>query len=61
MIRQRKNHAKPATAAAALEADWRRTPDREALQLRGMPAAPSPLKPAAIRAACRQARHTQVS
>ena len=36
------NHADPATVAAALEADWRRTPGREALQLRGMPAAPAP-------------------
>ncbi len=54
------NHADPATVAAALEADWRRTPGREALTIRGMPAAPAPLKPAAIRAARRQARHTQV-
>jgi len=46
--------------AAALEADWRRTPGREALTIRGMPAAPAPLKPAAIRTARRQARHTQV-
>ena len=53
------NHADPATVAAALEADWRRTPGREALTIRGMPAAPAPLKPAAIRAARRQARHTQ--
>ena len=54
------NHADPAAVAAALEADWRRTPGREALTIRGMPAAPAPLKPAAIRAARRQARHTQV-
>ncbi len=54
------NGADRATVAAALEADWRRTPGREALQLRGMPAAPAPLKPAAIRTARRQARHTQV-
>jgi radical SAM superfamily enzyme YgiQ (UPF0313 family) len=54
------NHADPATVAAALEADWRRTPGREALTIRGMPAAPAPLKPAAIRTARRQARHTQV-
>ena len=54
------NGADRATVAAALEADWRRTPGREALQLRGMPAAPVPLKPAAIRTARRQARHTQV-
>ena len=53
------NHADPATVAAALEADWRRTPGREALTIRGMPAAPAPLKPAAIRTARRQARHTQ--
>ena len=54
------NGADRATVAAALEADWRRTPGREALQLRGMPAAPAPRKPAAIRTARRQARHTQV-
>jgi radical SAM superfamily enzyme YgiQ (UPF0313 family) len=54
------NHVDPATVAAALEADWRRTPGREALTIRGMPAAPAPLKPAAIRTARRQARHTQV-
>ena len=54
------NHADPATVAAALEADWCRTPGREALTIRGMPAAPAPLKPAAIRTARRQARHTQV-
>jgi hypothetical protein len=53
------NGADRATVAAALEADWRRTPGREALTLRGMPAAPAPLKPAAIRTARRQARHTQ--
>jgi radical SAM superfamily enzyme YgiQ (UPF0313 family) len=56
----RENHADPATVAAALEADWRRTSGRESLILRGMPAAPAPLKPAAIRTARRQARHTQV-
>jgi hypothetical protein len=55
------NHADPAIVATALEADWCRTPGREALQLRGMPAAQAPLKPAAIRAARRQARHTQVA
>jgi len=54
------NHADPAAVAHALEADWRRTPGREALTIRGMPAAPAPLKPAAIRTARRQARHTQV-
>jgi hypothetical protein len=53
------NGADRATVAAALEADWCRTPGREALTLRGMPAAPAPLKPAAIRSARRQARHTQ--
>jgi radical SAM superfamily enzyme YgiQ (UPF0313 family) len=52
------NGADHATVAAALEADWSRTPGREALQLRGMPAA-APSKPAAIRTARRQARHTQ--
>ena len=52
------NGADRATVAAALEADWRRTPGREALTLRGMPAAPAPRKPAAIRTARRQARHT---
>ena len=36
------NHADPATVAVALEADWRRTPGREALTIRGMPAAPAP-------------------
>jgi hypothetical protein len=55
------NGADRATVAAALEADWRRTPGRESLQLRGMPAAPAPLKPAAIRTARRQARHSQVN
>ena len=54
------NGADRATVAAALQADWRRTPGREALTIRGMPAAPAPLKPAAIRTARRQARHTQV-
>ena len=54
------NGADRATVAAALETDWRRTPGREALSLRGVPAAPAPLKPAAIRAARRQARHTHV-
>jgi radical SAM superfamily enzyme YgiQ (UPF0313 family) len=53
------NGADRATVAAALEADWRRTSGREALQLCGMPAAPTPRKPAAIRTARRQARHTQ--
>ena len=53
------NGADRATVAAALEADWRRTPGRETLTLRGMPAAPAPAKPAAIRTARRQARHTQ--
>ncbi len=55
------NGAECATAAAALQADWRRTPGREALLLRGAPVSPAPLKPAAIRAARRQARHTQAS
>ena len=54
------NHADPATVAGALGADWRRTPGREALALRGMPAAPAPRRPAALRTARRQARHTQV-
>jgi hypothetical protein len=54
------NHADPAAVAAALQADWSRTRGREALQLRGMPVAPAPLKPAALRTARRQARHTQV-
>jgi radical SAM superfamily enzyme YgiQ (UPF0313 family) len=74
------NHADPATVAAALEADWRRTPGREALVLRGAEsgkrkvesgeeeaAHPSGVrsphsaleKPAAIRTARRQARHSQ--
>ena len=43
------NHANPATVAVALEADWRRTPGREALTLRGIPADPAPLKPAGRR------------
>jgi len=47
-------------AAATLQADWHRTPSRETLALRGMLAAAPPSKPAAIRAARRQARHTQV-
>ncbi|MEO6742403.1 MAG: radical SAM protein [Chthoniobacteraceae bacterium] len=54
------NGADRATVAGVLETDWRRTPGREALSLRGVPAAPAPLKPAAIRAARRQARHTQL-
>ncbi|MFN0078351.1 MAG: DUF4080 domain-containing protein [Prosthecobacter sp.] len=45
-------------AAATLEADWHRTPSREALNLRGMITAPVLLKPAAIRTARRQERHT---
>ena len=48
-----------AAAADSLAQDWRRTPGREALLLRGVPASPAPLKPSAIRAARRQARHTQ--
>ena len=48
-----------AAAADSLAQDWRRTSGREALQLRGVPASPAPLKPTAIRAARRQARHTQ--
>ena len=52
------NGADRAAAAAALEADWRRTPGREALSLRGVPVPPARPKPAAIRAARRQARHT---
>ena len=43
------NGADPATVAAALEADWRRTPGRKALTLRGMPAAPARRKAAARR------------
>jgi hypothetical protein len=44
-------------AASTLEADWHRTPSREALNLRGRSAAL--VKPAAARAARRQERHTQ--
>ncbi|MDZ4402499.1 DUF4080 domain-containing protein [Prosthecobacter sp.] len=47
-------------AAAALEADWHRTPSREALNLRGMTTTPALLKPAAVRTARRQERHTQL-
>ncbi len=46
-------------AATTLQADWHRAPSREALTLRGMTAKPAPVKPAALRAARRQARHTQ--
>ncbi len=52
------NGADSATVADALQADWRRTAGRESLSLRGVPSAPAPLKPAAIRSARRQARHT---
>ncbi len=55
------NGADRAAVAATLDADWRRTPGREALSLRGVPAAPAPPKPAAIRAARRQARHTHAA
>ncbi|MEO6787739.1 MAG: DUF4080 domain-containing protein, partial [Chthoniobacteraceae bacterium] len=51
--------ANATVAAESLAEDWRRTPGREALHLRGMPVARVPLKPAAIRTARRQARHTQ--
>jgi len=44
-------------AATTLETDWHRTPSREALSLRGKVA--SAEKPAALRAARRQARHVQ--
>jgi len=44
-------------AATTLEADWHRTPSREALSLRGKMT--SAEKPAALRAARRQARHVQ--
>ena len=47
------NHAGPATVAAALQADWKRTRGREALTLRGVTAA-------ALRTARGQARHTRV-
>ena len=46
-------------AAATVQADWHRAPSREALTLRGTAAKPAPMKPAALRAARRQARHTQ--
>ena len=45
--------------AAALDADWRKTPGRESLALRGAPAKAVVLKPTAIRASRRQARHPQ--
>ncbi len=45
-------------AATTLETDWHRTPSREALSLRGKTS--STEKPAALRAARRQARHVQV-
>jgi hypothetical protein len=44
-------------AASTLEADWHRTPSREALNLRGR--STTLVKPAAARAARRQERHTQ--
>ena len=44
-------------AASTLEADWHRTPSREALNLRGRSTAL--VKPVAARAARRQERHTQ--
>ncbi|MDB6139005.1 MAG: rimO 2 [Verrucomicrobiaceae bacterium] len=47
-------------AATTLLTDWHRTPSRESLALRGVAPAPAKLKPAAVRAARRQARHTQV-
>ena len=43
-------------AASTLEADWHRTPSREALNLRGRK---DTQKSAALRAARRQSRHTQ--
>jgi hypothetical protein len=42
--------------ASTLEADWHRTPSREALNLRGRKDAQ---KSAVLRAARRQSRHTQ--
>ncbi len=55
----RENGASPERVAAALEADWHRTPGREALVLRGMPGAPAAEKSASTRTARRQARHMQ--
>ena len=70
------NHADPATVAAALEADWHRTPGREPLNLRGAESGRrraesgkeeaanlSALRspPSALQKARRQARHTQVN
>ncbi len=52
------NGAECGSVAAALQTDWRRTPGRESLSLRGVSVMPAPPKPAAIRAARRQARHS---
>ncbi len=47
-------------AASTLEADWHRTPSREALNLRGKAPAPQAARGNPVRPARRQARHTQV-
>ncbi len=47
-------------AATTLQGDWHRTPSRESLTLRGIPTISARVKPAFVRAARRQARHTQV-
>lgn len=51
------SHVDCELAATTLETDWHRTPSREVLSLRGKVA--STEKPAALRAARRQARHVQ--
>ncbi|MDZ4286851.1 MAG: DUF4080 domain-containing protein [Prosthecobacter sp.] len=54
------NAVDPELAAATLQADWHRTPSREPLRLSFDIRHPSFSPPAAVRAARRQARHTQV-
>lgn len=49
----------PETAAAALEADWHRTPSRGSLRLRDKPTSPGAVKPAPANATRRQARHAR--
>lgn len=48
-----------AHAAETLEADWHRTPSREALNLRGLQGSRSSDPPMSVRVPKRQARHTQ--
>jgi radical SAM superfamily enzyme YgiQ (UPF0313 family) len=55
----RQNDVDPDLAAATIEADWHRTPSREALKLRGTTAASPAARQPAFRAARRQSRHAQ--